>query len=65
MADMRLDCRPDFVTLVWTESRIHVDPSLLRLGSCFPTSVTAMEAVFSVDLNDCNFDRLVGGKTGR
>uniref|UniRef100_A0A3P8X5W7 Zona pellucida glycoprotein 3f, tandem duplicate 1 n=1 Tax=Cynoglossus semilaevis TaxID=244447 RepID=A0A3P8X5W7_CYNSE len=60
-ADMRLDCRPDFVTLVWTESRIHVDPSLLRLGSCFPTSVTAMEAVFSVDLNDCNFDRLVTG----
>ncbi|XP_074545080.1 zona pellucida glycoprotein 3f, tandem duplicate 1 [Halichoeres trimaculatus] len=60
-ADMNLDCRPGSVTVVWTESRSHVDTSLFRLGSCFPTRVSAREAVFSVDLNDCNFRRLVTG----
>ncbi|XP_041658469.1 zona pellucida sperm-binding protein 3-like [Cheilinus undulatus] len=60
-ADMSLDCRPDFVTVVWTESRSQVDPSLFRLGNCFPTSLSAREAVFSVDFNDCNFRRLVTG----
>ncbi|XP_073346744.1 zona pellucida sperm-binding protein 3-like [Pagrus major] len=60
-ADMKLDCRPDFVTLVWTESRAQADTSLFRLGSCFPTSVSAREAVFSVDINDCNFMRMVTG----
>ncbi|KAE8291334.1 hypothetical protein D5F01_LYC10932 [Larimichthys crocea] len=60
-ADMKLDCHPDFVTLVWTESRSQADTSLFRLGSCFPTSVTAREAVFSVDFNNCNFRRMVAG----
>ncbi|KAI3375289.1 hypothetical protein L3Q82_021790, partial [Scortum barcoo] len=58
---MKLDCRPDFVTLVWTEDRSLADTSLFRLGNCFPTSVSAREAVFSVGLNDCNFRRLVTG----
>ncbi|XP_039999946.1 uncharacterized protein LOC120799110 [Xiphias gladius] len=60
-ADMKLDCGPDFVTLVWTETRSQADMSLFRLGSCFPTSFTAREAVFSVDLNDCNFRKMVTG----
>ncbi|XP_040911279.1 uncharacterized protein LOC121193160 [Toxotes jaculatrix] len=60
-ADMKLDCKPDFVMLVWTESRPQADPSLFRLGNCFPTSFTAREVVFSVDLNDCNFRRMVTG----
>ncbi|KAG7227385.1 hypothetical protein INR49_000390 [Caranx melampygus] len=60
-ADMKLDCRPDFVTLVWTESRAQADLSLFRLGNCYPTSITVREAVFSVDLNDCNFRRMVTG----
>lgn len=59
LTDMKLDCRPDFVTLVWTESRPQADTSLFRLGNCFPTSVSDREAVFSVDVNDCNFRRLV------
>ncbi|XP_029970955.1 zona pellucida glycoprotein 3f, tandem duplicate 1 [Salarias fasciatus] len=62
-ADLTLDCRPDFVTLVWTEHRPHVDTSLFRLGSCFPSSTTAREAVFSVYFTDCNFRQLVTGKT--
>ncbi|XP_049888848.1 zona pellucida sperm-binding protein 3-like [Epinephelus moara] len=60
-ADMKLDCRPDFVTVVWTESRSQADLSLFRLGNCFPTSISAREAVFSVDFNDCNFRRMVTG----
>ncbi|XP_042354435.1 zona pellucida sperm-binding protein 3-like [Plectropomus leopardus] len=60
-ADMKVDCRPDFVTVVWTESRPQADPSLFRLGNCFPTSLTAREAVFSVDFNNCNFRRMVTG----
>ncbi|XP_075954302.1 zona pellucida sperm-binding protein 3-like [Anarhichas minor] len=60
-ADMKLKCGPDFVTLVWTESRSQADFSLFRLGNCFPTSISATEAVFSVDVNDCNFRRIVTG----
>lgn len=56
---MKLDCMPDYVSLVWTESRSQADTSLLRLGNCFPTSFSPREAVFSVDLNDCNFMRMV------
>lgn len=59
LTDMKLDCGPDFVTLVWTESRSQVDTSLFRLGNCFPTSFSPREAVFSVDVNSCNFRRLV------
>lgn len=61
LTDMKLDCRPGFVTVVWTESRSQADPSLFRLGNCFPTSITAREVVFSVDFNDCNFRTMVGG----
>lgn len=59
LTDMKLDCGSDYVTLVWTESRAQVDTSLFRLGNCFPTSVSHKEAVFSVDVNSCNFRRLV------
>ncbi|XP_060900002.1 zona pellucida sperm-binding protein 3-like [Labrus mixtus] len=60
-ADMNLDCGPGFVTLVWTERRSQADMSLFRLGNCYPTSLSAREAVFSVDVNDCHFKRLVTG----
>ncbi|XP_045907307.1 zona pellucida sperm-binding protein 3-like isoform X2 [Micropterus dolomieu] len=60
-ADMKLDCRPDTVTLVWTENRSQADTSLFRLGNCFPTSFSPRRAVFSVDVNNCNFKRLVTG----
>ncbi|KAJ4920771.1 hypothetical protein JOQ06_022623, partial [Pogonophryne albipinna] len=60
-ADMKVDCGPDFLTLIWTESRPQADTSLLRLGNCFPTSFSAGEAYFYVDFTDCNFRRLVTG----
>ncbi|XP_026169939.1 zona pellucida glycoprotein 3f, tandem duplicate 1 [Mastacembelus armatus] len=60
-ADMKLDCWPDFVMLVWTDSRSQADTSLFRLGNCFPTRFTAREAVFSVYFKDCNFRRMVSG----
>ncbi|KAM3603963.1 uncharacterized protein V6R79_004626 [Siganus canaliculatus] len=60
-ADLNLDCRPDYMTLVWSERKTQIDPSLLRLGTCFPTSISATEAVFNVDFNDCSFRRLVTG----
>ncbi|XP_069020470.1 zona pellucida sperm-binding protein 3-like [Embiotoca jacksoni] len=60
-ADMKLDCGADYVTVVWTESRSQANTSLFRLGSCFPTSSTAREAVFSVYFNDCSFRSLVTG----
>lgn len=59
LADMDLDCGPDYVTLVWTENRRQTDTSLYRLGNCLPTSVSIREAVFSVTFNDCNFRLLV------
>ncbi|KAM9845458.1 zona pellucida sperm-binding protein 3-like [Aulostomus maculatus] len=58
---MKLDCKPDFVTLVWKAGKSHVDPALLRLGNCLPTSVSSRETVFKVELADCNFRRLVTG----
>lgn len=57
--DMKLDCRPDFVSLVWANSRPQAEPSVIRLGNCPPTSVSAEEAVFNVGLNDCHFRRMV------
>uniref|UniRef100_A0A673AGK6 Zona pellucida glycoprotein 3f, tandem duplicate 1 n=1 Tax=Sphaeramia orbicularis TaxID=375764 RepID=A0A673AGK6_9TELE len=57
-ADMKLDCQRDFISLVWTDRRYQVDTSLFRLGNCFPTSLSATEAVFKVQLNDCNSVRL-------
>ncbi|KAJ4918248.1 hypothetical protein JOQ06_000149, partial [Pogonophryne albipinna] len=60
-ADMKVDCGPEFVTLMWRESRPQADTSLLRLGNCFPTSFSAGVAFFYVDLTDCNFRRLVTG----
>lgn len=62
---MKLDCKGGFVTLVWTDGRSQMDTSLLRLGSCFPTSLTDREAVFTVDFNDCNFRRLVSSSALR
>lgn len=59
LTDMKLECTSDYVTLVWTANRHQADTSLFRLGSCFPTSVTQREAVFSVYFSDCNFRRLV------
>lgn len=58
-ADMKLDCQPHFVSLVWTEPRSQVDTSLFRLGNCFPTSHTPNQAIFTVDLKDCKFMQLV------
>ncbi|XP_019961368.2 zona pellucida sperm-binding protein 3-like [Paralichthys olivaceus] len=60
-ADMTLDCRPDSVMLVWTESRTLVDPSLFRLSDCFPTSFSGRQVVFNVGFNDCSFRTLVTG----
>lgn len=56
---MKLDCEPGYITLVWTENRAQADTSLFRLGTCSPTSFSPREAVFRVDVNDCNFSRLV------
>ncbi|XP_061587451.1 zona pellucida sperm-binding protein 3-like [Cololabis saira] len=60
-AEMKLDCRPDYMALVWSDSRSQADTSLFRLGSCEPTSSTSREVVFSVGLTDCNFRQLVTG----
>uniref|UniRef100_A0A3B5LDV3 Zona pellucida glycoprotein 3f, tandem duplicate 1 n=1 Tax=Xiphophorus couchianus TaxID=32473 RepID=A0A3B5LDV3_9TELE len=59
--DLKLDCGPDYVTLVWSDSRSQADASLFRLGSCFPTTFTTQEVVFNVELDNCNFRRLVSG----
>ncbi|XP_075876690.1 zona pellucida sperm-binding protein 3-like [Nelusetta ayraudi] len=61
-ADMKKDCRDDHVIVVSTVKRPLVDPSLFRLGGCFPDSVTQREAVFHVHFNDCGFTRLVSGE---
>ncbi|KAJ3595561.1 hypothetical protein NHX12_004864 [Muraenolepis orangiensis] len=58
-ADIQLDCGPDAVTLVWTESGSQRDLWLLRLGSCGPSAVSSGEAVFSVAFSECNFRRKV------
>ncbi|CAF97713.1 unnamed protein product [Tetraodon nigroviridis] len=60
-ADMKLGCEPGYITLVWTENSAQVDMSLFRLGTCYPTSVSPREVVFRVDVNDCNFSRMVTG----
>ncbi|XP_072219897.1 zona pellucida sperm-binding protein 3-like [Leuresthes tenuis] len=60
-AEITLDCEADHVTLVWMDSRTQADTSLFRLGSCVPTSLTPRQAFFSVELNDCDFRRLVTG----
>nr|XP_057923672.1 zona pellucida sperm-binding protein 3-like [Doryrhamphus excisus] len=60
-AEMKLDCRPGFVSLVWTERRSQVDTSLFRLGSCTPTSTTAWAATFNVEFIDCGFRSMVTG----
>lgn len=57
--DVTKDCRDDHVIVVSTVKRPLLDPSLFRLGSCFPNSVTQREAVFDVHFNDCGFTRLV------
>ncbi|KAF7222921.1 zona pellucida sperm-binding protein 3 [Nothobranchius furzeri] len=60
-AEMKLDCRTDYMTLVWTDPRSQADFSLFRLGSCFPTSFTAREVAFNVEFDDCSFRKLVTG----
>lgn len=59
VADMKLGCEPGYITLVWTENSAQADMSLFRLGTCYPTSVSPREVVFRVDVNDCNFSRMV------
>lgn len=59
IADMKMDCKDDHVTVVATVKRPQVDPSLFRLGSCFPNRVTQRDAVFNVRFDDCGFTRLV------
>ncbi|KAM4728006.1 zona pellucida glycoprotein 3f, tandem duplicate 1 [Anableps anableps] len=60
-AALKLDCGPDYLTLVWSDSRSQADMSLFRLGSCFPTTFTPREVIFNVAFDDCNFRRLVSG----
>ncbi|XP_041848015.1 zona pellucida sperm-binding protein 3-like [Melanotaenia boesemani] len=60
-AELKLDCKPGHVTLVWMDSRSQADTSLFRLGSCFPTSFTSRDVFFSVEFNNCDFRRLVTG----
>ncbi|XP_061926757.1 zona pellucida sperm-binding protein 3-like [Entelurus aequoreus] len=60
-ADMKLDCKPGMVSLVWTEGRSRVDTSKFRLGNCPPTATSAREATFTVELHDCNFMAMVTG----
>lgn len=62
-SDLKLDCGPDYVTLVWSDSRSQADTSLFRLGSCFPTTFTPQEVVFNVELDNCNFRRLVSKRS--
>ncbi|KAM9323416.1 zona pellucida sperm-binding protein 3-like isoform 1-T1 [Pholidichthys leucotaenia] len=60
-AEMTVDCRSGYVTVVWKESRAHHDTSRFRLGNCEPTTLTPGEAVFSVDFSYCDFMQLVTG----
>ncbi|XP_019720310.1 zona pellucida sperm-binding protein 3-like [Hippocampus comes] len=60
-ADVKLDCKPDFVSLVWTERRHQADMSRFRLGTCVPTSSSAREATFNVEYIDCHFRTMVTG----
>lgn len=59
VADMEVGCEPGYITLVWTDDGALADTSLFRLGTCLPTSFSSRESVFTVDVNDCNFSRLV------
>ncbi|KAL0966334.1 hypothetical protein UPYG_G00294020 [Umbra pygmaea] len=61
--EIKVDCGPDSVTLRWRVLRAQIDPSLLLLGDCSPNSVLPGEAMFQVDLGDCNFKRMVTGDT--
>lgn len=60
LADLKVDCGRDSVTLRWGAAQSQIDTSLLRLGGCYPSSISAGEAMFQVELSDCNFRRLVG-----
>ncbi|KAK6302867.1 hypothetical protein J4Q44_G00272220 [Coregonus suidteri] len=61
--DLNVDCGLDSVTLRWRAAQSQMDPSLLRLGGCYPGRVSAGEAMFQVELSDCNFRRMVTGDT--
>ncbi|XP_034038463.1 zona pellucida sperm-binding protein 3-like [Thalassophryne amazonica] len=60
-AEVKLDCKQNSVSLVWTDSGFDADPSLLRLGNCFPSSFLASDAMFKVDFDHCNFRKMVTG----
>lgn len=59
VSDMKVDCEPGVITVVWTETGARVDTSRYRLGSCLPNSFSDRGAVFRVDVNDCDFSRMV------
>ncbi|XP_064848060.1 zona pellucida sperm-binding protein 3-like [Oncorhynchus masou masou] len=63
LADLKVDCGRDSVTLRWGAAQSQMDTSLLRLGGCYPNSISAGEAMFQVEFSDCNFSRLVTGDT--
>uniref|UniRef100_A0A8C8CME9 ZP domain-containing protein n=2 Tax=Oncorhynchus tshawytscha TaxID=74940 RepID=A0A8C8CME9_ONCTS len=63
LADLKVDCGRDSVTLRWGAAQSQMDTSLLRLGGCYPSSISAGEAMFQVEFSDCNFSRLVTGDT--
>ncbi|XP_030630494.1 zona pellucida sperm-binding protein 3-like [Chanos chanos] len=61
-----VDCGTNSISLKWAETQSLIDPSLLRLGDCSPSSFSAKpggggEALFHAEFNDCNFMRLVTG----
>uniref|UniRef100_A0A3P8ZIJ6 ZP domain-containing protein n=1 Tax=Esox lucius TaxID=8010 RepID=A0A3P8ZIJ6_ESOLU len=63
LSDIKVECGPDSVTLRWRALRAQIDPSLLLLGDCSPNSMSSGEAMFQVELGDCNFKRMVTGDT--
>lgn len=65
IVDVTRDCKDDHVIVVGTVKRPQVDPSLFRLGSCFPDRVTQRDAVFNVRYGDCGFTRLVSNSFTR
>ncbi|XP_062337310.1 zona pellucida sperm-binding protein 3-like [Osmerus eperlanus] len=59
--DIEVDCGHTEVTVRWSDPRSQVEPSLLLLGTCSPNSLYDGKAVFHVNLEDCNFRRMVTG----
>ncbi|KAJ8387638.1 hypothetical protein AAFF_G00151880 [Aldrovandia affinis] len=64
--DVSVDCDSNYMVVVmWAERRHGTgDPYLLLLGNCLPVQpstgkVGRMEAIFSAQLDDCNFRRTI------